>query len=354
MQQHHKKVMVKLNKIASLLCILFTLTSCVKEDVETNVPVEDSMLFGVKGIAQTRIDYSGESDNRVTAMFEKGDNIGLYAFYNNFYYYFSEYMSFAESVIFTNQGLTVDGNNNATYSPVRSWTFSTIYGTAPHTLDCVAYYPFREGYNTTYVHVTNDNNGKATLEYLYAYEGVVNANVDFMTAYTRYDDSLTPDRFRDDMLALQSIPLSFTRRCASLNLKVTKPKGYTTDIIVTEVTVYFDAFTKFTQTIGSDSVISWVDMTSDYALEASAFCNVNLIENTWNNTPGQGATNKADNLLEYDNMLHFPPETQINKIVFVLTDDGVSKNYTWHPHLAPIEANTNYTLNLELDPQRAN
>ncbi|MFI3267426.1 MAG: hypothetical protein R3Y51_01790 [Rikenellaceae bacterium] len=324
-------------------------SSCTKSLSDT-ASDESVMLFGVES-TQTKVNYDG-----VEADFEKGDELGLYAFYNNFYYYYNEYASFAESVIFANHGLTIDESKNATYSPLRTWTFSTLYGTAPHTLDVVAYYPFKTGYNEDYVvMVYDEDDGAATLEYYYVNDdGDIN-NVDYMTACTRYDYSAKTDEFREAMLGLEYIPLSFTRQTASLNFKITKPEDYETEIIVKGVEVTFDAYKKMTQTIGASSTVTWSDMTENYSLTTSTTCSATLAETVYDYTPSEDVTpTVVDDLLSDEQLLFFPPGTEIWKIVFTLTDDGEEKEYTWHAHVDEIFANTHYTLNLELDPSRAN
>lgn len=346
----------------SILILLCGLSSCAKQETEGLDSSQNAMLFGIEEITQTRLSYSDQDNGGLAAKFDAYENIGLFAYYNNFYHYYNEYASFAESVLFSNQGLIIDANYNATYSPLKSWTFSTLYGTAPHTLDAVAYYPFEEDYNPGYINLFRDSENNTLLEYYYvgylgsevAQDSVVQCHRDFMTAHTRYDYSGTPSDFRDAMLELTSIPLTFTRQLASLNLQVTKPDDYPTEIIVTGISVYFDAYRKFTQSIDSKSTVTWSNMTSNYSLTATATCNTELEETGWDSTPDQDAYNTVENLLEDDNMLFFPPETQINKVVFTLTDDGAETTYTWHPHIATIEANTHYTLSLELDPARAN
>lgn len=359
--------MIKFDKIYLALLTLTAISGCTNSSDIEDEPLQDAMLFGVEEIAQTKVAYSQGSDDKITATFEEGDQIGLYAFYNNFYYYYPEYSSFAESVIFANQELTVQADRKSTtYTPVRSWTFSTLYGTAPHTLDAIAYYPFKADYNADYVYIEHTypdaeagtSGGKATLIYYYATQDsesnyTANVDVDFMTAHTRYDDSETPDNFRSDMLSLAAIPLSFTRQTASLNLQVTKPDDYGTDLTVTSITVYYDAYTKFTQSVDVTSEVAWSDMTSDYALQVSKTgLSVELAETDWDSTPTEDSYNAVSNLLADDNLLHFPPDTQINKIVFTLKE--TSDTYTWHPHIATFVANTHYTLNLELDPARNN
>lgn len=331
-------------------CLLSALTSCTKSNNFSHQ--EQSMLFGVESITQTRVDYTDHDNGGVAAQFEEGDQIGLYGFYNNFYYYYSEYLNFAESVIFANQGLIVNSQGSAAYSPIRSWTFSTIYGTAPHTLDCIAYYPFREGHNPTYVNLTHDENGAATLEYHYVDGSDINSNIDFMTAHTRYDRHETPEDFRKEMLALKSIPLTFTRRTASLNFKVTKPKGYAREIVVTGVTLHFDSYSKFHQKVDGGSAIWWSGMTNGYSRLTSTNCEKSLKETTWDGIPEAGAQHKVENLLSSDQRFFLPPDSTIGKIVFSITDNGEPKTFTWHPHVATIEANATYTLNLELDPNR--
>ncbi len=342
----------KLRKVMAtpLLCLSLLLTACTQTTDPEQEPTQDAILFGVEGVAQTKVDYDGQS-----ADFTAGDQIGVYAFYNNFYYYYTQYSSFAESVIFANQGLIVDESKNANYSPLVSWTFSTLYGTAPHTLDVVAYYPFKEGYNEDYALLVHDDSGAATLKYYYVNSsGVVNSGVDFMTAQTRYDDSDAPEDFRSDMLALERIPLSFTRQLASLNLKVTKPYGYSDKIVVNGVTVTFDAYKEFSQTVGASPQSTWSEMTENYALTGSTECNVTLSETVYEDAPDESTTSTATYLLEDDNMFFFPPETNILKVDFDITVGTEKTTYTWHPHIATIQANTHYTLNLELDPARAN
>lgn len=352
----------------AVLSLVFMLCSCTKDEAESQGVVDGVILFGVEDIASTKVLYGDQDNGGLSASFEDGEYIGLYAFYNNFYYYYMSYLSFAESVLFTNQGLKIelsDASCDATYSPLKSWTFSTLYGTAPHTLDCIAYYPFQESYNPKYVNMVHDDGGAATLEYYYVgylgseeADNVVNANIDFMTAHSRYAySSSDTEGFRSDMLSRDKLILAFTRQMASLNLQVTKPEGYTAEIVVKGLTVYFDAYTKFTQTVNTSSSVTWSEMTENYALEASVTCGdsgVSLSETSWNSTPSEDFVYVVPNLLEDDNMLFFPPATEINKIVFSITDGGVATTYTWHPHVAPIEANTLYTLNLELDPSRAN
>ncbi len=333
------------------------LASCEKHEVVSSV-AQSSILFSVDEITQTKVSYGEQENGGVSAAFEDGDYIGVYAFYNNFYYYYMEYLSFAESVIFANDSLELDGSGGASYSPLKSWTFSTLYGTAPHTLDVVSYYPFTSGYNPKYINVVHDDSGAATLEYYYVgYLGddsqtddVVNFNIDFMTATQRYNYSDDTTGFRDAMLALPSIPLSFTRQMASLNIQVTKPDDYSSDIIVTQVDVYCYAYQKFTQTIGANEKIEWSEK-SEELLVATATCKITLDKTGRDEVSDEEATNDVDNLLESDNLLYFPPGTDISKVVFTLDGGG---SYTWHPHIATIEANTNYILNLELDPARAN
>lgn len=351
---------------------LLALASCSEDNIETSESVEtveNPMLFGIEQIAQTKVSYGDQDNAGLSAKFDVGDNLGVYAFYNNFYYYYNDYGVFAESVIFANEGMWVtesSGAYYASYEPLRSWTFSTLYGTAPHTLDVVAYYPLvsGSGYNPHHLNVV-ETNGAATLEYYYySYDGAddsdgytVNSNVDFMTAHTRYDQyEDQPEQFRAAMLSLTSIPLEFTRQLASLNFQVTKPDGYESEIKVTALTVTFDAPTKFTQTISSSPKIAWDDMTENYSLTASTTCEATLAQTVYNYTPGEHEEDIAvvDDLLEDDELLFFPPETEIWKIVFTITDGGVEKEYTWHAHVAEIVANTHYTLSLELDPSRAN
>ncbi len=344
--------MIKFNKIFTTIGLSLAIASCAKEEISTSQ--NDAMQFWIKEITQSRVAYDDQENGGISATFEAGDDIGLYAFYNNFYYFYDQYNNFAESIIFANQGLRVDTQGAATYSPLRSWTFSTIYGTAPHTIDCIAYYPFKEGYNPNYVVMNHDSNGAATLAYQYVDGDTVNSNIDFMTAHTRYDDSATPEKFRSDMLGLGSIPFIFTRRTASLNLRVSKPEGYATDVIVTGVTLYFDAYTKFTHTVNGESAVQWEGMTTGYALQASAACEKSLAETSWNPSPESGAMQPAENLLSEKERFFLPPDTNIHKVLFTITVNEVEKSYTWHPHIAPIKANSHYTLNLELDPNRAN
>ncbi len=363
--------MIKFDKIYLFIGLLSALCSCTKGSNTSDAPLQDAMLFGVEEIAETKVAYSQDADDKIIASFTEGDEIGVYAYYNNFYYYYTEYADFAESVIFANHQLTVgDDGESLSYSPLRSWTFSTLYGTAPHTLDAFAYYPFKADYNYDYVYIEHTypdaeegtSGGAGTLIYWYAYDydendvnyGAVNSDIDFMTAHTRYDDSETPENFREDMLSLTAIPFAFTRQTASLNLQVTKPDDYASTITVTGITVYYDAYRKFTQSINSSSVVTWSEMTTGYALEASKTgLNVELDETDWDSTPTEDSYNEVDNLLANDNLLHFPPDTQINKIVFTISG-ATTNTYTWHPHIATFVANTHYTLNLELDPERAN
>lgn len=366
--------MIKYDKIVSIFCLLLALNSCQKEQIE-DVVIDKEILFGVEEIAQTKLAYGDQTNGGLSAKFSADDKIGVYAYYNNFYYYYTEYESFAESVVFSNQGMWItnnaDGTQGLSYSPLRSWTFSTLYGTAPYKIDCIAFYPYNDSggtsyYNPKYINMVNDESGKATLEYYYyGYMGndadatyVVNSNIDFMTAHTLYQEEDATD-FRSAMLGLDYIPLVFTRQTASLNLQVTKPDDYPTEIIVTGISVYFDAYTKFTQTLSSSGgtisdEIRWEDMTTDYSLTASTTCNATLAETGWNAVPDEDSSNEVEDLLEDDEILFFPPDTEIFKIVFTLTDDGEAKTYTWHPHIATIVANTHYTLSLELDPARAN
>lgn len=343
----------------------FVPTSCTKDEtIEDPNSQESVMLFGVENIAQTKVSYDDQPNGGLSAKFDAGDNIGVYAFYNNFYYYYNDYGTFAESVIFANQGMTLNDDLDATYSPLRTWTFSTLYGTAPHTLDVMSYYPLVEGYNPGCINMYSDSTGAATFEYYYySYvetNGVkvytLNSDKDFMTAQTRYSGYSDSSTFRTAMLALEKIPLSFTRRLASMNFQVTKPDDYTTDIVVTGLTVYFKAPTKFTETVGANPSRSWgwEEEYEDTIFEASTTCKEILEETSWDDTPEEGATNEVDNLLEDEELLFFPPGTEIQKIVFTLTDGGEATTYTWHAHVAEIVANTHYTLNLELDPARAN
>ncbi len=359
--------MIRLCKIYIILCLLLACSSCAREELQSYVEedvevVENPMLFGVEQIAQTKVTYDG-----VTASFEVGDEIGIYAFYNNFYYYYNDYGVFAESVLFANHGAHIGDSSNAIYEPLRSWTFSTVYGTAPHTLDCVAYYPLKEGYNPDHVIMNYDDTDAVTLQYCYYYDyetededasttgQIVRDTVDFMTAHTRYDEYQgDPETFRTEMLGLTSIPLEFTRQTASLNFQVTKPDDHTNTIIVTGLTIYFDACTKFTQSISGSDTISWSDMTENHYLEATRTCSKALVTTNWDAIPEEGSSNTVANLLDDDNMLFFPPKTEIWKVVFTITDNGEEKEYTWHPHVAEIVANTHYTLSLELDPDRAN
>ncbi len=372
--------MIRFNKIYPLLSILLVLTSCEREDIESVDTVEYPMLFGVEQITQTKVSYEDQYSDEDTATFEGvaarfdvGDNVGLYAFYNNYYYWYNDYGCFAESVIFANHGMVVGEDNMLDYSPIRSWTFSTLYGTAPHTIDVMAYYPLVDGYYPEQIAMINDETGAATFEYYYFYNKtstttddqgettttsrVVNSDVDFMTAHTRYDEY--EDRatdFREAMLEKATIPLEFTRQLASLNLQVTKPDGYATDIIVTGLTFYFDAYEKFTQTISSSDVVKWDGMTEGYSLTATVSdLEVTLNQTGWSDIPSDGATNEGvANLLTAKQMPFFPPDAEIWKVIFTITDGGEAKTYTWHPHITTIEANRHYTLSLELDPARAN
>lgn len=365
------------------LCALLLLGSCAKEEVEISDSTEHAMLFSIEEIAMTKVEYGEQTNGGISATFEVGDQVGVYAFYNNFYYYYNQYEDFAESVILANHGMKVEKNDSEltlVYTPVVSWTFSTLYGTAPHTLDCVAYYPFEDGYNTDYAMMVHDSSGAATLEYYYAYTETntdtdteivtetvkTRANIDFMTACYRNDEYAAttdkeddPDGFREAMLSLESIPLSFTRQLASLNLQVTKPDGYGDKIVVNGITVYFDACTKFVQTIGYSDKIEWSEMTTGYSLTATTTCSAILAETGWDDVPEEDASNEGvANLLKDEDMLFFPPGSDILKIVFSITvgegDSAYDTEYTWHPHIAPIVANTHYTLSLELDPERAN
>ncbi|MFR9650631.1 MAG: hypothetical protein SNG35_01220 [Rikenellaceae bacterium] len=360
-----------MNRYAKWIIPVLWLCSCSVDETTGYDAADDEhyMIFGVERVAQSRLDYDGQS-----ATFEAGENIGLYAFYNNYYFYYNDYDVFAESVIFANQGLAVyDGY--ATSDPQLSWTFSTLYGTAPHTIDIVSYYPFKEYYNPDYVilidYVDDDSIGPTLEFYYYNYDDdeqtyTTNSTVDFMTAYTRYsyydedEDDYGAATFRTEMLARESIPLTFTRQLASLNLQVTKPDGYETEIKVDSITVHFDAYQKYTLNTGNsdDPVAGWESdtMTSNYALTATTTLAEpkSLTETSWDSDPGEGVTYVVEDLLEDDELLFFPPDTDIFKIIFYITDDGEAKTYTWHPHITTIEANTRYTLSLELDPARAN
>ncbi len=346
----------RINNIFLLAGIaILAMSSCAKsaEDSTPEQEQQGTILFSIEGVAQTKVDYNG-----IEADFEENDEIGLYAFYNNFYYYYLDYETFAESVIFANNGLTIDSSNNATYSPLKSWTFSTIYGTAPHTLDVVAYYPFLADYNTDFAYMIYDDTGAASLIFSYLDSDDKVNNVDFMIANERYDYSADKDNFRAAMLALEYIPLTFTRQMASMNFKVTKPEGDTSTIVVTGVEVIFDASTKMSQLISTtEPKAVWSNDQSDmgYSLSNSTTCEYTLAETEYDYTPEDDVTPaEVSDLLAEDNLLYFPPGTSIQKILFTIKVDGSETTYTWHAHVAEIVANTHYTLNLELDPDRAN
>lgn len=380
---------MKFNKILLTFCFFAAASSCTKQDNNSTAPQADAIRFGIEEIAETRLAYDEQDDSRLSARFTDGNKIGLYAFFNNFYYFYPEYSNFAESVIFANQDLTVrytdQGEQYTEYSPIKSWTFSTIYGTAPHTLDVVAYYPQKMGYNPDYVvinHSYSDKDGKgggaATLKYFYVSKKTdpttnatttkVNFDIDFMTAHTRYDDSKTPLNFRNDMLSLSHIPLRFTRQTASLNLKVTKPDYYEDSITVKSVTAHFKAYQEFdlkgyiNKDVQFDETTkpfaysqgTWSNMSEDYLTASIGDLNVKLEKTNWTGNPQEGAERDVENLLPLEKMFHFPTDTDILKVVFTILDGTDEKTYVWHPHIAPIVANTHYTLHLELDPKRAN
>ncbi len=359
--------------------LLMVHTSCSVGEEVSPAAVEPAIGFGIGDIAQTKVEYTeGESDARLSAEFEPEELIGIYAFYNNFFYYYTEYAGYAESVIFHNQWLKIDKVDvtKAAYEPQLSWTFSTLYGDSPHTLDCVAYYPYAANYNPRYANLvhsysTEDSNGgAATLEYYYVgYMGgvsdnateVVNANVDFMTAHVRYDsytDSADAAGFRDYIISNPTIALSFTRQLASLDLQVTKPLTHNEKIFVNELQVIFDAPAKFEQKIDETKAVAWSDVRRE--LSYTVDCNdKELIKNTWDDTPVDDvAKQDVENLLGVDNMLFFPPDTYIRKLVFTITigegDAATQQRYVWHPHVATFVRNKHYTLTLELDPERDN
>ncbi len=350
--------------IKSYLVVLFTallLSSCAKESLNDNNPApKNPMLFGVEKIAQTKVAYTEETDGKISAAFEpKVDEIGLYAFYNNFYVWYDEYQNFAESVIFSNQGMEVDDNGYLTYSPLKSWTFSTIYGTAPHTVDVEAYYPFKANYNDDMNLAGDEKTGASTLIYKFKSASEVKCDVDFMTSHRRIDEyEDKPIEFREAMLALRTIELQFTRRTAAMNIKVSKPSDFDEKIVVNSIAVEFNAPTLYTQTISNVDVINWTlpeDMTFSKTLTTA----VELEKTNWNGMPSTDMTNSTKDLFAPKDMLHFPPGTVINKITFGYTVTSASNvetssTYNWHPHTAPTLANTSFTLNIELNPIRNN
>lgn len=391
--------MTKFEKIFSTLWLLLALTACAKEEPESIAPIENPMLFSIKEIIQTKVSYDDQTNGGLSAEFDHGDQIGLYAYYNNYYDYYDEYGNFAESVIFANNGAHVNSSGSITYNPIQSWTFSSVYGTSPFTLDCVAYYPFKAGYNDNYAHMTSSLKGAATINYDYAYQESVtdektdvttttikvHDKIDFMTAHTKLSgvtevggdgDEWTAAEFREKMLALPSIKLSFMRQLATLNFKVSKPDNYANKIEVTKVEVTFDAPTKYAKLVSDNSGTDpWSTMASEwdngatpYPLTASRECSKELKETGWDDVPTAGAVHPAENLLDCSNdddednnkLFYFPPKTKIWKVVFTInetdatTNAKVEKTFTWHAHVAEIKANTHYSLTLELDPNRAN
>ncbi len=342
--------MMKFNKLG-MLCLLSVapLISCEREEDKIGDRTEGVMMFGIDKIVQPRIDYGDQSNGGISATFESDDRLGLYAFYNNFFYFYPEYNEFAESVVFVNQELVLDDAGNASYSPLRTWTFSTIYGIAPYMIDCFAYHP----YNTHSVNIFNNNHDIPVFEYTYANGSSTNSNIDFMTAHTRHKSD-SAEEFRATMLATDRIAFEFTRRTASFNFRVSKPANHKENIVVKKVEFHFDAYTKFLQQIDENSRCSWENMTTGYSLRASTTCNVSIEPTNPDITPDDGVDSGVKELLENDNLIFLPPDSKVLKIVFSIEEDNVPKTYTWHAHIEPIVANKHFSLNLELDPDRAN
>lgn len=399
--------MIRLNNILITLSVLLAISSCTKQEKVVEY-TPNPMLFGIENIAQTKISYAAEDvilldkngnpvldkdgnkifQERVTAEFEEWEQVGVYAFYNNFYYWYDEYQNFAESIIFPNIGMNVRYGTSGKYleySPLKSWTFSTIYGDSPHTLDAVAYYPLVVGYHPEQLQMLNTTpSNPATLEYFYAYKEtstgkiIVNSHIDFMTAHTRYDNNeKDPIAFRKQMLALEYIPLSFTRQTAVLNIQVTKPAKNRDKIEINGLTVEFDAPLKFTQKIAPYSstpnenaawdittMASQTEGFGEWLTATTTFSTPKVLKPTgFDDNPDDNYQYVVEKLFDYttdkEQLLYFPTGTDINKITFDITvtgEDNVVKTdqteFVWHPHIAPIKANRLLTLTLELDPSR--
>ncbi len=126
------------------------------------------------------------------------------------------------------------------------------------------------------------------------------------------------------MLELESIPFTFTRQMASMNFQITKPDDYENEIVVTAVTVNFDAPTMFHYTVNTGKgVWNAESMTTGYELYASTICSKNegLAITNWGETiPEEGVVENVEHdaisdLLTDDELLLFPPGSDIWKVV---------------------------------------
>lgn len=345
-----------LHNILSLIIATIVVVSCNNSyNLESDDNNYGTIRFGIDNIT-TRVSDSNE--------FEFDDRLGVYMFFNHFYYYYTEYNNFAESVIFSNQELIVQSSSSVSYSPLKTWTFSTVYGTAPHNLDIVAYYPYAVSDRVSFSNSTEDNGIDDTNNALFMFEydaTNISNHCDFMIAENTYNysDDLTPDGsddaeiFRNYILEQPYLTLTFKRKLASLNLKVSKEESITSDITVTGITVYFKADTLFCYNTLADSE-AWYGKPSENKT-VSVSCKQVLTATIDPTDPDNSGVEFDVDYLLSDN-LYFPPNTEIEMVEFNIEGDGADgkSTYEWHPHMATIVENTHYTLNLELDPNRKN
>ncbi len=234
------------NLLTSILAVAVVLCGCDKSDDETSI---DKMIgFGISlPEVATRVTVSDteNSNGKFDVTFDDDDQIGLYLYYNNFYEYYAEWSTYAESVIFANQLITpTAGGTLATYSPIKSWTFSTIYGTQPYKYDAIAYYPYTDNGA-----IVSKWSGASSNILIYYYDpSILDRHCDFMVGTATYvTDKSDPGKFREDILAGSgNVALKFTREMASVNLRLRKIDTYASETIeVKGMTLSFDSYNRF-------------------------------------------------------------------------------------------------------------
>lgn len=332
--------------------------------------------FGLSAEVSTRVTVSDteNTEGKYDVTFDKGDKIGVYLYYNNFFNYYSEYNSYAESVIFANEELTVGSDvATATYSPIKSWTFSTLYGTAPYRYDAIAYYPYTDDSD-----IASKWSAPESHTFVYTYNpSDFEKHCDFMIGSATYSDAASnAENFRTYVLTNSNISLNFTRQMASMNFCITKADHLETSVIeVKGFAVYFSAYNQFVydqakadgewcSSGDAPSVMgSYTVVVGSESLDSSVATLATTSANSTNNDTAGDTTTDPEDLVGagvkvsdelISSHLYLPPQSYVSKIVFDITVDGADDTYTWHPHVAEIVANTHYTLNMELDPERSN
>lgn len=359
----------RIAQLVGVACVILA-AACEKITIpETKPATPDEMIPGmiyfsnpkISTSVETRVTDTEQSDGSYTSKFDDNDEISVYSFYN--YYYEPD----GESVVFDNEKVTVaDDDTTAEYQeltygePLRAWTFSTIYGTAPHTVQNFAFYPY-----STEISLSTTN-GSDAATFTLAYDP--KEPCDLMVAKTTLSKS-TPSDFRDFILGegeyisdgAQTIKFQFERLLGAITFRITKVARVTEKIEINNIEVFYNTNGKEILTIDTHSMndtddgtnsYSWTD--SDSITDSSSVKVPVRGENcTINKTPTE-IRDEVKTITEKPQFF-FTPGTTISKVVFTYTlGSTAGETHTWHPHINPIEANENISLQFELDPGRNN